>query len=203
MGQGRQQLSLSVQLILLISQLLQLTHRLPDGILRRQITAGILRQLQRLGGSVELHLRRSQLLGILQMLFVFQCLLMVIQQTGLLFQFLLSCGNGGELIFQRADLLQFPLQICKLTLCLGDQTLFVKPAAVFQILQLLGQIVGTSGFIAGGALMGVVSAAMRFAGLNLLNAEWQESNAAGMLAVVVYLALIGYLTYSSMKAEKE
>ena len=60
-----------------------------------------------------------------------------------------------------------------------------------------------SGFIAGGALMGVVSAAMRFAGLNLLNAEWQESNAAGMLAVVVYLALIGYLTYSSMKAEKE
>jgi hypothetical protein len=51
--------------------------------------------------------------------------------------------------------------------------------------------------------MGVVSAAMRFAGLNLLNAEWQESNAAGMLAVVVYLALIGYLTYSSMKAEKE
>ncbi|MBR5297808.1 MAG: OPT/YSL family transporter, partial [Parabacteroides sp.] len=60
-----------------------------------------------------------------------------------------------------------------------------------------------SGFIAGGALMGVVSAAMRFAGLNLLNAEWQESNAAGMLAVVVYLALIGYLTYSSMKTEKE
>ncbi|MBQ4162503.1 MAG: oligopeptide transporter, OPT family [Parabacteroides sp.] len=60
-----------------------------------------------------------------------------------------------------------------------------------------------SGFIAGGALMGVVSAAMRFAGLNLVNTEWQESNAAGMLAVVVYLALIAYLTYSSMKAEKE
>lgn len=60
-----------------------------------------------------------------------------------------------------------------------------------------------SGFIAGGALMGVVSAAMRFAGLNLVNTEWMESNAAGIVAVVVYLALIAYLTISSLKAKKE
>ena len=60
-----------------------------------------------------------------------------------------------------------------------------------------------SGFIAGGALMGVVSAAMRFAGLNLVNTEWMESNAAGIVAVVVYLALIAYLTISSLKAQKE
>ena len=51
--------------------------------------------------------------------------------------------------------------------------------------------------------MGVVSAAMRFAGLNLVNTEWMESNAAGIVAVVVYLALIAYLTISSLKAKKE
>ena len=33
-----------------------------------------------------------------------------------------------------------------------------------------------SGFIAGGALMGVVSAAMRFAGINLVDIKWMESN---------------------------
>ena len=42
-----------------------------------------------------------------------------------------------------------------------------------------------SGFIAGGALMGVVSAAMRFAGINLVNIEWMESNSAGALAIVM------------------
>lgn len=60
-----------------------------------------------------------------------------------------------------------------------------------------------SGFIAGGALMGVVSAAMRFAGVNLINAEWAESNFAEILAVVMYIALIGYLAVSSLKAKKE
>ena len=60
-----------------------------------------------------------------------------------------------------------------------------------------------SGFIAGGALMGVVSAAMRFAGINMVDVEWMESDAAGMLAIVVYLLLIGYLTFSSLKAKKE
>lgn len=60
-----------------------------------------------------------------------------------------------------------------------------------------------SGFIAGGALMGVVSAAMRFAGVNLVNVEWAESNLAEILAVVMYIALIGYLAVSSLKAKKE
>ena len=59
-----------------------------------------------------------------------------------------------------------------------------------------------SGFIAGGALMGVVSAAMRFAGINLLNTEWMESNAAGGLAVVMYVILITYLAISSLKTKK-
>ena len=47
-----------------------------------------------------------------------------------------------------------------------------------------------SGFIAGGALMGVVSAAMRFAGINLVDIKWMESNSAGVLAIVMYILLI-------------
>lgn len=60
-----------------------------------------------------------------------------------------------------------------------------------------------SGFIAGGALMGVVSAAMRFAGINLVDIKWMESNSAGVLAIVMYILLIAYLTISSLKAKEE
>ncbi len=60
-----------------------------------------------------------------------------------------------------------------------------------------------SGFIAGGALMGVVSAALRFGGIDLMNNEWLESGFAEPLAVVMYIALIAYLAISSMKAKKE
>ena len=56
-----------------------------------------------------------------------------------------------------------------------------------------------SGFIAGGALMGVVSAAMRFAGINLVDIKWMESNSAGVLAIVMYILLIAYLAISSLK----
>lgn len=59
-----------------------------------------------------------------------------------------------------------------------------------------------SGFIAGGALMGVVSAIMRFAGVNLVNTQWQGSSAAQALALVAYVAIIIYLAVSSMKAGK-
>ncbi|MDD2330957.1 MAG: oligopeptide transporter, OPT family, partial [Bacteroidales bacterium] len=55
-----------------------------------------------------------------------------------------------------------------------------------------------SGFIAGGALMGVVSAIMRFAGVNLVNTQWQGSSAAQALALVAYVAIIIYLAVSSM-----
>ena len=60
-----------------------------------------------------------------------------------------------------------------------------------------------SGFIAGGALMGVVSAAMRFAGINLVDIKWMESNPAGVLAIVMYILLIAYLAISSLKAKEE
>lgn len=60
-----------------------------------------------------------------------------------------------------------------------------------------------SGFIAGGALMGVVSAALRFGGINMINEAWMESNYAGLIAVVMYVALMAYLAISSLKAKKE
>lgn len=60
-----------------------------------------------------------------------------------------------------------------------------------------------SGFIAGGALMGVVSAALRFGGINLMNQKWVESTGAEWLALVMYGALIGYLVWDSMRVKLE
>ena len=57
----------------------------------------------------------------------------------------------------------------------------------------------SSGFIAGGALMGVVSAALRFAGVDLYQAEWASGTQAAWLAFVMYALLIIYLIRSSMK----
>lgn len=54
-----------------------------------------------------------------------------------------------------------------------------------------------SGFIAGGALMGVVSAILKFAGL-----DWFMTwSGAEMLAVVMYILIILYFIYDSMKAK--
>jgi len=60
-----------------------------------------------------------------------------------------------------------------------------------------------SGFIAGGALMGVVSAIIRFLGANLTFTEWAESNGAQILAVVMYAAIIGYFIWDSLRAKPE
>lgn len=58
-----------------------------------------------------------------------------------------------------------------------------------------------SGFIAGGALMGVVSAGMRFAGFEYTSGLGET--AANWLAVVMYVALIAYLAVSCIKARKD
>lgn len=60
-----------------------------------------------------------------------------------------------------------------------------------------------SGFIAGGALMGVVSAIIRFCGVNLLTSEWQASSAAQYVAILAYLLIIAYLVYACMKDDKQ
>ena len=59
-----------------------------------------------------------------------------------------------------------------------------------------------SGFIAGGALMGVVSAILRFAGVNVLNMEWQSSGAAQGVALVAYIAIILYMIMKCLQIKK-
>ena len=60
-----------------------------------------------------------------------------------------------------------------------------------------------SGFIAGGALMGVVSAAMRFGGINLVNEEWLSNPMSELASLVVYALLIIYLIKASMNVAKK
>ncbi len=58
-----------------------------------------------------------------------------------------------------------------------------------------------SGFIAGGALMGVVSAILTFAGFNWRLDGWAGSNGAEWLALVMYFALIVYFVMHSRRAK--
>ena len=60
-----------------------------------------------------------------------------------------------------------------------------------------------SGFIAGGALMGVVSAAMRFGGINLVNESWLANPMSELASLVVYALLIVYLIKASMNIQKK
>ncbi len=55
-----------------------------------------------------------------------------------------------------------------------------------------------SGFIAGGALMGVVSAGLQFGGLNFSNPEWLKSPASQAMALAAYAFLIFYLVIASL-----
>ena len=60
-----------------------------------------------------------------------------------------------------------------------------------------------SGFIAGGALMGVVSAAMRFGGINLVNEGWLANPMSELVSLVAYGLLIVYLIKASMNIQKK
>lgn len=57
-----------------------------------------------------------------------------------------------------------------------------------------------SGFIAGGALMGVVSAGMQFGGFNFANAAYLSSPISQVVSLIAYVALIIYLAKTSLKA---
>ena len=60
-----------------------------------------------------------------------------------------------------------------------------------------------SGFIAGGALMGVVSAAMRFGGINLVNEGWLANPMSEIASLAAYALLIIYLIKASMNVQKK
>ena len=139
--------------------------------------------------------------------------------------------NGGQapwLLYGIGAALAIMLDLCKvpaLAFCLGmfipiDLNLpllvggaiswFVstrsKDEAVNNARQEKGTLIA-SGFIAGGALMGVVSAILRFAGVDWFLSGW-NSVAAGAtcsgaeaIAIVPLLLLIGYMIWASLKKD--
>ncbi len=65
-----------------------------------------------------------------------------------------------------------------------------------------------SGFIAGGALMGVVSAILKFAGVDWYLSGWNTAGASGvapaeLIAVVPFLLICGYMIYASLKTSEK
>lgn len=60
-----------------------------------------------------------------------------------------------------------------------------------------------SGFIAGGALMGVVSAGLRFAGFEFDSSAWLANSWSEIVSLVMYIALIVFLVKYTMKGGKK
>ena len=64
-----------------------------------------------------------------------------------------------------------------------------------------------SGFIAGGALMGVVSAILKFANVNMIvnvgGVPFAETPWASLVALVMYVAVIAYMIWDSKRAKTE
>ena len=58
-----------------------------------------------------------------------------------------------------------------------------------------------SGFIAGGALMGVVSAIVKFCGVDWYLGAWATSNGAALVGVAAYIGLILYFIFASKKVK--
>ncbi|MBO4730885.1 MAG: OPT/YSL family transporter, partial [Bacteroidaceae bacterium] len=58
-----------------------------------------------------------------------------------------------------------------------------------------------SGFIAGGALMGVVSALLRFLGFDLVNPDWLATGASEICSIIAYVLLIIYMVVASMRSK--
>ena len=59
-----------------------------------------------------------------------------------------------------------------------------------------------SGFIAGGALMGVVSAVIKFCGADWFLTSWAGSGAAKIVGIVMYILLLAYFVYAGRKINK-
>jgi len=60
-----------------------------------------------------------------------------------------------------------------------------------------------SGFIAGGALMGVISAILRWQGLNWVNYEWAESHSAELIGIVMFALLCAYMVWDSLRGKPD
>ena len=60
-----------------------------------------------------------------------------------------------------------------------------------------------SGFIAGGALMGVVSALLKFGGVEFQYGTWWENHLSELLSLIAYIALILYFITATKLSKKE
>ena len=60
-----------------------------------------------------------------------------------------------------------------------------------------------SGLIAGGALMGVVSAILKYLNVNWMMTAWHQTSGAEVVALLVYAALICYVIWDSKRAKVE
>lgn len=60
-----------------------------------------------------------------------------------------------------------------------------------------------SGFIAGGALFGVLSAVLRYFEFNWVNKEWIESHSAELIAIVMFALISAYMIWDTLRAKKE
>jgi len=60
-----------------------------------------------------------------------------------------------------------------------------------------------SGFIAGGALMGVISVILKSAGFNWFMTAWSESNSSEILAFIMFSMLCLYTIWDSMRAKRD
>ena len=60
-----------------------------------------------------------------------------------------------------------------------------------------------SGFIAGGALMGVVSALLKFGGVEFDYTDWRNNRLSEVLSLVAYIALIIYFVFATRVSKKD
>ena len=60
-----------------------------------------------------------------------------------------------------------------------------------------------SGFLAGGSLFGVFGAFLRFSGADLQNPIWQEGLSAHILGYVMFILLLTYMVWDTMRAKPE
>lgn len=60
-----------------------------------------------------------------------------------------------------------------------------------------------SGFIAGGALMGVVSALLKFSGVEFDYTDWWNNHLSEVLSLVAYIALIIYFVFATRISKKD
>lgn len=99
-----------------------------------------------------------------------------------------------------------PLQLNTPLLAGGLIAYFVSTRGDDEVLNKARRERGTliaSGFIAGGALMGVISAILKYLEFDWMNKEWFESNSAEILGLVMFLVISTYMIWDTLRAKKE